>query len=384
MLSDRLQNMPEANLYNVNVDLGPRSYEILIDKNLIENTGTLLKSKNFKHQFSNQKYLIVTDQNVAKLHLNSLKQSLEQSGIHFSQIVLPAGEKTKSIDHLIEVINKILDEKLERKDTIIAFGGGVIGDLTGFAAGIARRGMSFIQIPTSLLAQVDSSVGGKTGINTHHGKNLIGVFHQPDLVIADSNILDTLPKREFQAGYAEIVKYGLINKPDFFYWLEKNWQQVFENTTQRRKAISQSCQAKAEIITSDEYETANRALLNLGHTFGHALEAATQYNNKRLVHGEAVAIGINLAYRFSAYLNITDIKHAERIAKHLDLVGLPKNIIDIPGDKIKIETLINAIMQDKKITGGELNFILAQDLGKAFIAKNIPINKVESFLKENT
>ena len=228
---------------------------------------------------------------------------------------LPAGEKTKSFEHLIPVCETVLGARIERNDAVIALGGGVIGDLTGFAAGIVRRGSRFVQIPTSLLAQVASSVGGKTGINSPHGKNLIGVFHQPDLVLADTDVLDTLSPREFRAGYAEVAKYGLIDKPEFFAWLEKNWRDIFAGGPARIEAIATSCQAKADVVAADERETGLRALLNLGHTFGHALEAATEYDSRRLVHGEGVAIGMVLAHQFSARMNLASPDAAHRVEK---------------------------------------------------------------------
>ncbi|WP_245481136.1 3-dehydroquinate synthase, partial [Mesorhizobium sp. M7A.F.Ca.CA.002.04.1.1] len=242
--------------------------------------------------------------------------------------------------------------KKGKHDGVIAFGGGVIGDLAGFAAGIVRRGMNFVQIPTSLLAQVDSSVGGKTGINSPRGKNLVGVFHQPKLVLADTGVLDTLPIREFRAGYAELAKYGLIDRPEFFAWLEKNWVQVFAGGPERAQAIAEACRAKADVVARDEFETGDRALLNLGHTFGHALEAATQYDGSRLVHGEGVAIGMALAYRFSSRLNLASPDDAARVEAHLRAVGLPWRIADIPGDLPDAEALLAFITQDKKVSRG--------------------------------
>ncbi|EBU7498135.1 3-dehydroquinate synthase, partial [Salmonella enterica subsp. enterica serovar Typhi] len=279
------------------------------------------------------------------------------------------------------LVDAILAARLERGDVVIALGGGVIGDLTGFAAGIVRRGMNFIQAPTSLLAQVDSSVGGKTGINTARGKNLVGVFHQPKLVLADTGALDTLSPREFRAGYAEVAKYGLIDQPDFFAWLEANWQAVFAGGPERVRAIAVSCQAKADVVARDEFETGDRALLNLGHTFGHALEAATAYDSARLVHGEGVAIGMALAHRFSARLNLASPDDAARVEAHLRAVGLPTRIQDIPGALPDAGQLFQFITQDKKVTRGALTFILTHGVGQSFIAKDVPASEVVGFLE---
>jgi 3-dehydroquinate synthase len=281
------------------------------------------------------------------------------------------------------VVGGVLGARLERGDAVIALGGGVIGDLAGFAAGIVRRGMNFIQIPTSLLAQVDSSVGGKTGINTEHGKNLVGVFQQPRLVLADAGVLDTLPAREFRAGYAEVAKYGLIDRLDFFAWLESNWREVFAGGPARAQAIAQSCQAKADVVARDEFETGDRALLNLGHTFGHALEGATGYDSARLVHGEGVAIGMALAHRFSSRMNLCSPDDAARVERHLRDVGLPWRMADIPGSLPDAERLLGYIAQDKKVSRGALTFILTRGVGQSFIARDVPASEVLSFLKEN-
>jgi 3-dehydroquinate synthase len=298
-------------------------------------------------------------------------------------LILPPGEKTKSFDHLTQVCDALLDARIERNDAVIALGGGVIGDLAGFAAGIVRRGVRFVQIPTSLLAQVDSSVGGKTGINARQGKNLIGVFNQPDLVLADTAVLDSLSTREFRAGYAEIAKYGLIDRPDFFGWLEGHWQEILAGGSARIEAIATSCQAKAEVVVADERETGRRALLNLGHTFGHALEAATRYDSARLVHGEGVAIGMVMAYRFSARLNLASPDDALRVERHLKAVGLPTHMADIDGELPGPDILMAAIAQDKKVKGGKLTFILAKGIGEAFVADDVPQSEVASFLAEN-
>jgi 3-dehydroquinate synthase len=327
--------------------------------------------------------LIVTDRNVAAFHLAALETALDAARVGHARIILPPGERTKSFDHLRQVVDAVLDARLERGDAVIAFGGGVIGDLAGFAAGIARRGMLLIQVPTSLLAQVDSSVGGKTGINAAQGKNLIGVFHQPRLVLADTASLDSLSPRELRAGYAEVVKYGLIDRPEFFAWLEENWRDVFAGGPGRTRAIAESCRAKAAIVARDERETGERALLNLGHTFGHALEAATGYDSQRLVHGEGVAIGMVLAHRFSAYLGHSDVKAAERVERHLAGAGLPTHVSDIGGDLPGAERLMDYMAQDKKVTRGSMTFILTRGIGRAFIAPDVPADALLSFLREN-
>lgn len=361
----------------VHVPLGERSYDILIGPGLIARAGAEIASR-----LKGRKAAVITDENVAPLYLKALVASLEEAGIASAEVVLPAGEKTKSFEHLITVCDKVLEARVERNDYVIALGGGVIGDLSGFAAGIIRRGVRFVQVPTSLLSQVDSSVGGKTGINSRHGKNLIGVFHQPDLVLADTDVLNSLSAREFRAGYAEVAKYGLIDKPDFFAWLEANWKAVFTGGSARIEAIAASCQAKADVVVADERENGPRALLNLGHTFGHALEAATAYDSSRLVHGEGVSIGMVLAHEFSARMNLASPDDARRVERHLKEVGLPTRISDIPGDLPPAETLMDAIAQDKKIKGGKLTFILTRGIGQSFVADDVPASEVISFLRE--
>jgi 3-dehydroquinate synthase len=361
----------------VQVPLGDRAYEIVIEPGALRNAGALIARRLPKARVA-----IVTDATVAGFHLGSLQAAFDEAGIGHETITLPAGEKTKSFAHLIDVVDAVLAARLERGDAIVALGGGVIGDLAGFAAGIVRRGMHFIQIPTSLLAQVDSSVGGKTGINSPHGKNLVGVFHQPSLVIADTAVLDTLSPREFRAGYAEVAKYGLIDKPDFFAWLEKNWQRVFDGGPERVEAIAVSCEAKAEVVVADERESGRRALLNLGHTFGHALEAATEYDGSRLVHGEGVAIGMVLAHEFSNRMNLASADDAARVAAHLSQVGLPTRLSDIPGGLPPAERLLDLMGQDKKVVRGRLTFILTRGIGQSFIADDVPPAEVHAFLKE--
>lgn len=361
----------------VHVPLGERAYDILIGPGLIARAGAEIASR-----LKGRKAAVITDEHVAPLYLDVLVASLDAAGIVSAAVVLPAGEKTKSFEHLMTACDKVLEARVERNDCVIALGGGVIGDLSGFAAGIVRRGVRFVQVPTSLLAQVDSSVGGKTGINSRHGKNLIGVFHQPDLVLADTEVLNTLSEREFRAGYAEVAKYGLIDKPDFFAWLEANWKAVFTGGSARIEAIATGCQAKADVVVADERENGQRALLNLGHTFGHALEAATAYDSRRLVHGEGVSIGMVLAHEFSARMNLASPDDARRVARHLQAVGLPTRMSEIPGELPPAEVLMEAIAQDKKVKGGKLTFILTRGIGQSFVADDVPASEVISFLRE--
>lgn len=362
----------------VEVGLGDRAYDILIGGGLVARAGALVAGR-----MPGVRAAIVTDENVAAIHLPAFAASLAAAGVAATPVVLPAGERTKSFEHLERVVDAVLGARLERRDVVVALGGGVVGDLTGFAAGIVRRGMRFIQVPTTLLAQVDSSVGGKTGINTGHGKNLVGLFHQPGLVLADTDVLDTLPLREFRAGYAEVAKYGLIDRPDFFAWLEANWRDVFSGGAARTQAIAESCRSKAEIVARDEFETGDRALLNLGHTFGHALESAVDYDGARLVHGEGVAIGMVLAHRFSARLNQCSPDDALRVEAHLKAVGLPTRMADIPGKLPDAARLLAYIGQDKKVSRGALTFILTHGVGRSFIAKDVPASEVLSFIEEN-
>lgn len=363
---------------SVSVDLGKRAYTIEIGEGLLEEAGTLIAPL-LNRPFT----VIVTDENVARFHLKTLETALAGAGIKYASIVLPAGEKTKSFAMLADLCEQLLAAGVERRDRIIAFGGGVIGDLTGFAAAILRRGVDFIQIPTSLLAQVDSSVGGKTGINTSQGKNLIGAFLQPVKVLADTKLLATLPRRELAAGYAEVAKYGLLGDAAFFEWLESNAGLLLRGDAQARAhAILKSCESKAAIVAEDETEQGVRALLNLGHTFGHALESATGYGN-RLLHGEGVAIGMVQAVRLSERLKHCMPGTADRVAKHLKSAGLPIHMSEIEGSLPPPADLLNIMRQDKKAEGGKLTFILARAIGEAFIARDIPDSEVVSFLQED-
>ena len=359
----------------INVDLGERSYDIEIGDGVLDSIGERLKSL-----FPNSRAVIVTDENVDALYGDSIRASLDIKQIEHATISVAAGEPSKSFSTLEDVVTGILSAGMERGDVLLALGGGVVGDLAGFAAGIVRRGMNFVQIPTSLLAQVDSSVGGKTGINTAQGKNLVGLFNQPALVLADTSVLDTLTEREMRAGYAEVAKYGLIDRPDFFAWLENNFEAVFAGGSERAYAVATSCQAKADVVKADELEHGSRALLNLGHTFGHALEAAVSYNSKRLVHGEGVAIGMVLAHEFSARMNHCGPEASERVIAHLEKVGLPTRIQEIPGQDFTVEQLMAAIAQDKKVERGALTFILTRGIGESFVAKDVPQSAVQEFL----
>ncbi|QQM31087.1 3-dehydroquinate synthase [Martelella lutilitoris] len=361
----------------VRVDLGDRSYDILIGPGLLQSAGGETLAR-----LDCRKAAIITDAHVAPRYLDMLTESLQTDGIETFSLTLAAGEKTKSFENLHTAVDFILDARIERSDAVIALGGGVIGDLAGFAAAIVRRGVHFVQVPTSLLAQVDSSVGGKTGINTRQGKNLVGAFHQPHLVLADTDTLDTLSPREFAAGYAEVVKYGLIDQPDFFHWLEKNRKAVFAGGAERAEAIARSCAAKAAVVAADEHENGVRALLNLGHTFGHALERATGYDSARLVHGEGVAIGMVLAHEFSARMNLASPDDAKRVTAHLKDAGLPAALGDIDGELPPPDILMDAIGQDKKVKGGKLTFILTRGIGEAFIADDVPPSEVLAFLTE--
>lgn len=367
---------PASVRHVVTVDLAGRSYEIIIGREVVHEAGPRLK-----RLCPGAKVAIVTDRNVAGLHLETLKASLAAADITASVLLLPAGEATKSFAALEQVCDGIIAARLERGDVVIALGGGVIGDLTGFAAAIVRRGMRFVQIPTTLLAQVDSSVGGKTAINSSHGKNLVGAFHQPILVLADTALLDTLPEREFRAGYAETVKYGLLGDVSFFEWLEAGaWRKVFAGGPERDEAVRISCAAKAAIVARDETEQGDRALLNLGHTFGHALEAAVGYDGVRLVHGEAIAIGMRLAFDFSKELGLCAGQDAMRVRRHFETVGMPTELAHVPGGVGDAESLLKAIRQDKKVTRGALTFILAKGIGQSVIVKDVDAETVRCFL----
>ncbi len=367
----------------ITVGLGGRAYEIRIGSGLLaEAADCMLAHLDFLNAAPRPRAAIITDRNVASLYLDELESSLNAAGIAHETRILPPGEATKSFAHYHELCEWLLERRFERGDFIIAFGGGVIGDLAGFAAATLRRGMRFVQIPTTLLAQVDSSVGGKTGINSAHGKNLVGAFHQPSLVIADTSVLDTLPRRELLAGYAEVVKYGLLGDAAFFAWLEDNGEKLLAGDGQAlARAIRTCCEMKSAIVARDERESGVRALLNLGHTFGHALEAALGYDGT-LLHGEAVAIGMVQALRFSARKGLCSTACANRAAAHLSAAGLPVDLRAIRARLPGAAALAAIMTQDKKATGGKLVFILARGIGEAFIARDVPRAEVEAFLRD--
>jgi 3-dehydroquinate synthase len=367
--------MPDGLRQTISVGLGARAYDIHVGAGLLEDVGALLKP------FARGPVPVVTDTHVAALHLDRLLDSLSRAGIDSRPIVMPAGESTKSFRGLEQVTGRILDMEVSRKGLIVALGGGVIGDLTGFAAGVLKRGVGFAQIPTTLLAQVDSSVGGKTAINTRQGKNLVGLFHQPRIVIADTALLSTLPRRELLAGYAEVVKYGALGDADFFNWLEANGARALSGDQGAMiEAVGHSCRMKAEIVARDERETGERALLNLGHTFGHALEAATGFSD-RLLHGEGVSIGMALAFRLSQVLGLASGQDAERLERHLRAAGLPAAIADIPGPRPLADVLIGHMAHDKKASDGRLAFVLARRIGEAFVTDEVPLDALKDVLE---
>ncbi|MEM1360108.1 MAG: 3-dehydroquinate synthase [Pseudomonadota bacterium] len=361
----------------VRVALGERSYDVVVGPGLIAVSAQLIAPL-----LARPRVAIVTDETVADLHLRALQDALTGAGIDSSALSLPSGEATKDWAHLTQVVEWFLDQRIERRDVVIALGGGVIGDLVGFAAAILRRGVRFVQIPTTLLAQVDSSVGGKTGINTRHGKNLVGAFHQPSLVLADTDLLSTLSPREYLAGYGEVVKYGLLGDADFFEWLEDHGPAAAAgNMDARVNAVRRSVEMKAEIVARDETEQGDRALLNLGHTFCHALESVTGYSD-RLLHGEGVAIGCSLAFELSARLGLCSQEDPSRVRAHLKAMGMKADLADIPGDLPGPEALIDVMGQDKKVIDGQLRFILARGIGASFVTSEVPAEVVRTLLTD--
>jgi 3-dehydroquinate synthase len=366
----------------VDVSLGARSYEIVIGRGVIAALGARIAALR-----PGARTFVVTDDNVARYALASAEAALARAGVAASRVIVPAGEASKSFRVFEQVCEAIIASRIERGDLVIALGGGVIGDLAGFAAAVVRRGLDYVQVPTTLLAQVDSSVGGKTAIDSTSGKNLIGAFHQPILVVADTALLDTLPEREFRAGYAEVAKYGLLGDAAFFSWLEANWREIFSGASSaggfaREHAVAVCCRAKAAIVARDERETGERALLNLGHTFGHALEAACGFSD-RLLHGEAIAVGMALAFEFSARRQgLVSKADAARATRHLAEVGLPTRIQDVSGPPPSVDQLMSLIAQDKKVKRGMLTFILVRDIGLAFVEAGVDEREVRAFLSE--
>ena len=378
----RLEGMLESDVVplqearrKVEVPLGARAYSILIGPGILDEAGAeIARIAPGAH------CAVVTNSRVAPLYLDRFAASLDQAGLRSTPIVCPPGEATKSYAEFSRVCDALIEARIERRDVVIALGGGVIGDLAGFCAASLRRGVRLVQVPTTLLAQVDSSVGGKTGINSRHGKNLVGAFHQPSLVLADTLCLDTLSERDFRAGYAEVVKYGLIGDRGFFEFLESNWRDAFAGGPARAEAVAFSCAAKARVVAADETEQGERALLNLGHTFGHALERLTGYDSARLVHGEAVAIGVVAAFRFSRDLGLCSGQDATRVEGHLKAVGLPTRLREIPGFDATAEDILAAMRQDKKVDRGRLTFILARGIGESFVARGVDEAGVSAFL----
>jgi 3-dehydroquinate synthase len=362
----------------VRVELGPRSYEIAIGAGLLAEAGPRIA----RAAGAKRRAVVVTDETVAAFHLSALETSLAREGLLAGPpVVLPAGEQTKTFGHLETLLETLLGRGLERSSLLVALGGGVIGDLVGFAAAVALRGIDFIQVPTTLLAQVDSSVGGKTGINSRHGKNLVGAFHQPRLVLADIASLETLPRRQVLAGYAEVVKYGLINDPGFFDWLEQHASAVVAgDRAARARAVETSCRAKAAIVGADERESGDRALLNLGHTFGHAFEAAAGFG-EMLLHGEAVAMGMVLAFELSVRLGLAPAADALRVRRHLFELGLPTSAAEVPGLPWQPEALLDHMTRDKKVQDGRITFVLTRGIGRAFVTREVSAAEVLKLLE---
>jgi len=361
--------------HTISVALGERSYDILVGERLIEDAGVLLAPV-----LARPRVVVVTDEHVAALHLDRLAASLDRAQVFHDEIVLPPGEATKDWAHLEAVLDRLLEGAIERTTTLVALGGGVIGDLTGFAASIVLRGIAYVQIPTTLLAQVDSAVGGKTAINTRHGKNLVGSFHQPRLVLADVGALATLPERELLAGYAEVAKYGLINDAEFFAWLERHGKALAAGDAEAlHHAVARSCELKAAIVAADEREGGERALLNLGHTFGHALEAETGFG-RELLHGEAVALGMVMAFELSVRLGYCPPADAARVRRHLAAMGLPTTLDRRDGRRWDADRLVEHMARDKKVRDGRIAFVLARGIGEAFVARDVAPEAVRMLL----
>jgi 3-dehydroquinate synthase len=361
---------------SITVALGERSYDIHVGPGLLAEAGQMIRPI-----LPSPRVFVVTDENLEALHLDTLKDSLDRAGLANHGVVLPAGEQTKSFLHLESLLDAMLEARCERGTTVVAFGGGVIGDLTGFAASTLLRGVPFVQIPTTLLSQVDSSVGGKTGINTRQGKNLVGSFYQPRLVLADIDMLASLPPRELKSGYAEVVKYGLIDDPAFFAWLEEHGAAVLAaDGPAGSRAVLTSCRAKARIVAADERESGQRALLNLGHTFAHALEAEGGYG-ELLLHGEAVAIGLVLAFDLSVAMGFCPPTDRDRLVRHLKALGLPVGLPILPGGDWNADRLLAHFGKDKKVKEGRVTFVLAKGIGQAFLCAEVPAEPLRTVLE---
>jgi 3-dehydroquinate synthase len=362
----------------VHVDLGARGYDILVDAGVLAEAGRHIKALGIRRA------IVVTDETVAALHLPALTRSLARAGIIHERIVVPPGEASKSFAGFESLIEDMLALGIERATTVIALGGGVVGDLAGFAAAVALRGLDYVQIPTTLLAQIDSSVGGKTAIDSRHGKNLVGAFHQPRLVLVDTDVLDTLPRRELLAGYAEVAKYGLIDDAPFFAWLEEHGVSIIAGDAEaRRHAIVACCRAKARVVALDERESGPRALLNLGHTFGHALEAELDFRPDLLLHGEAVALGMVMAFDLSVKLGLAPKADAERVRRHFTTIGLPTDLhgAQFAGRRFTVDGLLDRMGRDKKVRDGKMTFILVHGIGRAFVSQDVDIGALRELLE---
>ena len=361
----------------LHVDLAGRAYDIVVGAGVLETAGAEIA-----RLARTRRVFVVTDDTVGRRHGPALKASLDRAGIAHLQTVVPPGEASKSFAMLERIVTDMLEANLERSELVVALGGGVIGDLAGFAAGIVKRGLDYVQIPTTLLAQVDSSVGGKTAIDTPQGKNLVGLFHQPLLVLSDTTVLESLPQRELRAGYAEILKYGLIADAAFTEWLGQNAQKILASPSpERTQAIVASCRMKARVVEADEREAGQRALLNLGHTFGHAIEACMNFSG-RVLHGEAVAVGCVMAFELSERMNLCPAGTASRVRSLVAQAGLPASMRDLPDLGAGPDDIVSLMLQDKKARDGRLTLILARDIGQAFIASNVDEEAVRNYIAD--
>ena len=367
--------------HRVHVELGSRSYDIFIGQNVIETLGTRIRALLPSNR---TRVFLLSDNIVWPIHGPRIEKILRSAELEPVLITVPSGEASKSFSNLELVLETLIDAEAERKDILIAFGGGVIGDLAGLVAGLMKRGMPFVQVPTTLLSQVDSSVGGKTAINSKHGKNLVGLFNQPQLVLADIGLLSTLPPREWRAGFAEVIKYGLIDQPDFFAHLEHETKKILSGDLDAlAHAVKVSCESKASVVAADETEQGKRALLNLGHTFGHAIERARGYDG-RVLHGEAVATGMAMAYRYSRDHNLCSSDDVDRVDALLALSGLAPKLSDLQIGEFDADELLSHMYQDKKVESGTLTLILSEGIGKSFVQKGVDPAQLKAFLEAET